>query len=78
MARVKVRKMVSLVDISTSTKLFIDNYNYQINKRNKIDNKAYIYSGVCCAILLFNVKYVDFIYIANILCKNCYGAVVEQ
>ena len=76
MSRVKVRKTVSLVDLSTSTKLFIDNYNYQINKRNKIDNKAYIYSGVCCAILLFNVKYVDFIYIANILCKNCYGAVV--
>lgn len=50
MARVKVRKTVSLVDLSTSTKLFIDNYNYQINKRNKIDNKAYIYSGVCCAI----------------------------
>lgn len=47
MARVKVRKTVSLVDLSTSTKLFIDNYNYQINKRNKIDNKAYIYSGVC-------------------------------
>lgn len=42
MARVKVRKTVSLVDLSTSTKLFIDNYNYQIKEIKLITKPTYI------------------------------------